>query len=172
MPRLSSSACTGATGKKLTVGWGDGRMPQPRGRDHGAISSYLPASLQGRRISKPYSSKGTMKLFLALTKVFSSERPRLCSPPCRDRSASLFSAGTDSCDVPGALGGSPARFVSPVATIPNAEQMFISTEMALIPFQLFSRAAIVGEYFFPGAKRCQGPTGRRCRCSQRAGEQG
>ena len=64
------------------------------------------------------------------------------------------------------------HFVSPVATILNAEQMFISTEMALIPFQLFSRAAIVCEYFFLGAKRCQGPTGRRCCCSQRRGEQG
>lgn len=94
-----------------------------------------------------------MKLFLALTKVFSSECPRLCSPLCCDRSISLFSAGTDGCDVPGALGGLPVHFVSPVATILNAEQMFISIEMALIPFQLFSRAAIVCECFFPGAKR-------------------
>lgn len=77
-----------------------------------------------------------MKLFLALTKVFSSECPRLCSPLCCDRSISLFSAGTDGCDVPGALGGLPVHFVSPVATILNAEQMFISIEMALIPFQL------------------------------------
>lgn len=37
-------------------------------------------------------------------------------------------------------------FVSPVATILNTEQMFISIEMALIPFQLC-------EYFFLGAKR-------------------
>lgn len=44
------------------------------------------------------------------------------------------------------------HFVSPVAMILNAEQMFISIEMALIPFQLFSRSAIVCEYFFPGAK--------------------
>lgn len=94
-----------------------------------------------------------MKLFLALTKVFSSECPRLCSPLCRNRSIRLFSAGTDSCDVPGALGGLPEHFVSPVATILDAEQMFISIEMALIPFQLFSRAAIVCEYFFLGAKR-------------------
>lgn len=79
-----------------------------------------------------------MKLFLALTKVFSSEHPRLCSPPGCGRSASLFSAGTNSCDVPGALGGLPVHFASPVATILNAEQMFISTEMALIPLQLFS----------------------------------
>lgn len=173
IPLLSSSGCIGATGKKQSMCWGDEHMPQPHGRNRGAAaSSYLPASLQGWWISKPYSSKGTMKLFLALTKVFSSERPRLCSPQCRDHSTSLFSAGTDSCDVPGALGGLPMHFVSPVATILNAEQMFISTEMALIPFQLFSRAAIVCEYFFPGAKRCQGPTGRRCCCSQRGGEQG
>lgn len=78
-----------------------------------------------------------MKLFLALTQVFSSEHPHLRSPLGCDHSASLFSAGTDSCDVPGALGGLPVHFVSPVATILNAEQMFISTEMALIPFQLF-----------------------------------
>lgn len=43
-------------------------------------------------------------------------------------------------------------FVSPVAMILNTEQMFISIEMALIPFQLYSQAAIVCEYFFPGAK--------------------
>lgn len=79
-----------------------------------------------------------MKLFLALTKVFSSEHPRLSSPPGCGCSASLFSAGTNSCDVPGALGGLPVHFASPVATILNAEQMFISTEMALIPLQLFS----------------------------------
>lgn len=155
LPLLSSSACTGATGKKLSMGWGDERTHQPHGGNHGAtVSSYLPASLQGQQVSKLYSSKGTMTLFLALTKVFSSECPRLCSPPCRDCSASLFSAGTDSCDVPGALGGLPTHFVSPVATILNTEQMFISTEMALIAFRLFSRAAIVCEYFFPGAKHC------------------
>lgn len=121
------------------MGWGDDHMPQLHRRTHGAtVSSYLLASLQGTWISKPYSSKGTTKLFLTLTQVFCSEHPRLCSPLCRDHSASLFSAGTDSCDVPGALGGLPVHFVSPVATILNAEQMFISTEMALIPFQLFS----------------------------------
>lgn len=121
------------------MAWGDNHMTQLHGRTHGAtVSSYLLASLQGPWISKPYSSKGTTKLFLTLTQVFCSEHPRLYSPPCRDHSASLFSAGTDSCDVPGALGGLPVHFVSPVATILNAEQMFISTEMALIPFQLFS----------------------------------
>lgn len=132
-----------------------GVVPAPY-RTHGAaVSSYLPTSLQGNWISKLYSSKETMKLFLALTEVFSSKHPRLCSPPRCGRSASLFSAGTNSCDVPGALGGLPVHFVSPVATILNTEQMFISTEMALIPLQLFSWAATMCECFFPGAKRCQ-----------------
>lgn len=92
-----------------------------------------------------------MKLFLALTKVFLFWVSCLFSPLCCDCSISLFSAGTDSCDVPGAFGRLPVHFVSPVAMILNTEQMFISTEMALIPFQLFSWAAIVCEYFFLGA---------------------
>lgn len=91
-------------------------------------------------------------------------RNRCLPEQCRPRSASTetaFSACFQQVGIAricqAALGVLPILFVSAVAMIQNVEQMFISTEMSLIPSQRFSQAAIVCEYFSVGANCSPGP---------------